>query len=185
MKILQQFYTALLAMALSAASLAGDVVSLEGDQPTSADIIQGFLGDQKASGDGVNYRGIRMKDATKGSGCNVENLSVAIQIQFAFNSYELETMGKDTVSEVAKAMNSAALENCKFMVEGHTDAVGSESYNQMLSEQRASTVTQFLQQANVSPSRLKAIGFGEAQPLNADNTAAAENRRVQFKVVNP
>lgn len=164
---------------------AGDVVSISSGNPTSEDIIQGFLGEPQTGGDGVKYRGIRMIDRSKPTGCHVNNQAVALKIQFAFDSAELEDVGQGTVEQVAKAMNSDVLSKCKFLIEGHTDSVGGESYNQQLSERRAFSVLQVLQKTGVSASRLQAIGLGESTPLNSTNLASAENRRVQFKVINP
>jgi hypothetical protein len=69
------------------------------------------------------------------------------------------------------------------MVAGHTDALGSESYNVELSEKRARSVAEYLVKKGISASRLTAIGFGESQPI-ADNRTPqgrAWNRRVQFE----
>jgi hypothetical protein len=72
-------------------------------------------------------------------------------------------------------------------VEGYTDNVGSETYNQKLSEQRASTVQSFLISQGLSPQNVSAIGYGLADPV-ADNSTAAgrqQNRRVEMVVSGP
>ena len=68
-----------------------------------------------------------------------------------------------------------------FLIAGHTDAAGTDSYNQSLSERRAEAVKIFLaQQFKLSSDQLVAIGFGKSQLKNTGNPLAAENRRVQI-----
>ncbi len=71
------------------------------------------------------------------------------------------------------------------MVEGHTDSVGSDAYNQTLSERRANAVRDVLvNQYGVGGERVNAVGYGETRPV-ADNASAegrAVNRRVEAEV---
>ena len=67
-----------------------------------------------------------------------------------------------------------------FLVAGHTDAKGSDVYNLDLSDRRAKSVQNFLiEQFDIDPKQLVAIGFGEEQLKNKEDPRAAENRRVQ------
>lgn len=69
---------------------------------------------------------------------------------------------------------------------GHTDAVGSDAYNQALSQRRAATVEAYLRASwQIAPERLQAVGYGEGEPFttNANETGRALNRRVEFRVV--
>jgi outer membrane protein OmpA-like peptidoglycan-associated protein len=72
----------------------------------------------------------------------------------------------------------------KLEVEGHTDSVGGDDYNQKLSEQRASSVREFLISQGVSSTLITARGFGKAQPVASNDTAAGrqQNRRVEMVV---
>jgi outer membrane protein OmpA-like peptidoglycan-associated protein len=72
-------------------------------------------------------------------------------------------------------------------VEGHTDSRASEAYNQKLSERRADSVAEYLEKGGVAKSRLSTVGFGEAQPVATNDTAAGrqENRRVELRITNP
>jgi len=74
--------------------------------------------------------------------------------------------------------------NSRVIVEGHTDNVGSEDYNQGLSEQRAQNVMAFLIEQGVTPSRLTAIGYGLSRPIadNETKEGRAKNRRVDLIV---
>jgi outer membrane protein OmpA-like peptidoglycan-associated protein len=69
-------------------------------------------------------------------------------------------------------------------VVGHTDNVGSDAYNQRLSEQRALSVAQHLESQRVDPLRLATAGKGEAQPVasNASDAGRQANRRVEIYV---
>ena len=69
-------------------------------------------------------------------------------------------------------------------LQGHTDSKGSESYNQTLSEKRASTVSGYLNSKGITASRLTIKGFGETAPKYGNETAdgRSENRRVEFLI---
>jgi outer membrane protein OmpA-like peptidoglycan-associated protein len=69
-------------------------------------------------------------------------------------------------------------------VEGHTDSIGSDSYNQDLSERRAANVRNLLVQRGVDFNRLQVIGYGESAPVATNETEAGRqmNRRVEIKV---
>jgi outer membrane protein OmpA-like peptidoglycan-associated protein len=75
--------------------------------------------------------------------------------------------------------------NVKVRIDGHTDAQGSDAYNQALSDRRAASVRAALGAMGVDGARIEAVGHGEAQPV-ADNTSAAgrqQNRRVEVTLV--
>jgi outer membrane protein OmpA-like peptidoglycan-associated protein len=70
-------------------------------------------------------------------------------------------------------------------VGGHTDNIGSESYNQALSERRAVAVAHALGEAGVDANRLSALGYGETVPIadNGTDEGRARNRRIEIKIV--
>jgi outer membrane protein OmpA-like peptidoglycan-associated protein len=70
-------------------------------------------------------------------------------------------------------------------VAGHTDSTGTETYNQELSERRASSVSQYLQARKVSNERLITVGMGELRPVAANGTVDGRqaNRRVEITMV--
>lgn len=175
--------------------LAENIVTIDSNNLTSEAILKGFTGSEdelppelmpgEGTGD-VKFRGIRMKNntAAPASGCNVPNGTISLQVQFDINSYGLKKEGYKTLQAMAKAMASPRLNNCKFLIEGHTDASGNADYNRSLSEKRAETVKTFLTYNEIDESILATVGKGEDSPLDAANPYAAENRRVQFKIVN-
>jgi outer membrane protein OmpA-like peptidoglycan-associated protein len=86
----------------------------------------------------------------------------------------------DQVVEVLKANKNVTVE-----IGGHTDAVGTETYNQGLSERRAQSVRNYLIQRGISASRLSARGYGEYQPVASNTTreGRSQNRRIEFTVL--
>ena len=71
-------------------------------------------------------------------------------------------------------------------IDGHTDSQGSNESNQVLSDNRAGAVKEYLMKKGVDASRLKSTGYGEDKPVADNSTAAgrAKNRRTEMKVVN-
>lgn len=97
----------------------------------------------------------------------------------------------DTLSGEAKAIldgDAMAIvkhhPNATFEVAGHTDAVGSDSYNRNLSQRRAGNVRAYLVEQGVNPDSMSAVGYGESQPVadNATEAGRAENRRVELRI---
>ncbi|MEZ4704037.1 MAG: OmpA family protein [Bdellovibrionota bacterium] len=72
------------------------------------------------------------------------------------------------------------------MVEGHTDSVGPEKYNQQLSESRALSVKNYLIQKGIQANRIQIKGYGESKPRASNNTedGRALNRRIEFNIWN-
>ena len=106
--------------------------------------------------------------------------TVDLSIQFEFDSAKLLPESRPLLDNLAKAINSDKLRGFTFVVEGHTDIVGSAEYNQKLSDQRALSVLAYLASRGVSKERLKALGKGSTELLMPDKPDAAENRRVRI-----
>jgi len=103
-------------------------------------------------------------------------------VSFEYASAKLSTEAKANLREFAKGISDADIASAKFVIEGHTDGIGSESYNQRLSEDRAQAVTQFLINLGVGRDRLKTVAYGETRPKVADINDPA-NRRVESKLI--
>jgi outer membrane protein OmpA-like peptidoglycan-associated protein len=85
------------------------------------------------------------------------------------------------VTALGKALTSDELKGATFVVAGHTDAKGGDSYNQGLSERRAEAVRRFLKDKyGIDSANLVAVGHGKTQLKDSANPLAAENRRVQI-----
>jgi outer membrane protein OmpA-like peptidoglycan-associated protein len=105
----------------------------------------------------------------------------ALLITFETNATALTTGAKRELDIVGRALNTSKLADFKFVIEGHADPRGSAERNRRLSEGRAAAVREYLvQNQSVREDRLKAVGKGDLEPLNANNPAAPENRRVVF-----
>jgi OmpA-OmpF porin, OOP family len=107
------------------------------------------------------------------------------QIRFEFGSAVIAPTSDGLLGQVA-AVLAEHLEIRKVDVEGHTDNVGGEAYNQQLSEARAASVVRWLvERGGSDPGRLTSHGYGLSRPLadNATDDGRRTNRRVQFKIV--
>ena len=110
-----------------------------------------------------------------------EQAKIDLTVNFDFNSDRLTADGIKQVAEIAAALNDPAMAKNAILIEGHTDSIGSDAYNQKLSERRAERVRQTLiNQYSVLASHLKAQGFGESRPVasNDNDLGRAKNRRV-------
>lgn len=103
-------------------------------------------------------------------------------ILFDVDKTDLKPAAQENLKKVATVLNEYP--DTDLLIEGHTDSQGSESYNQRLSERRADSVKGFLIEQGVSPSRLKAKGFGEMAPIASNETpeGRSQNRRVEVKI---
>ena len=102
-------------------------------------------------------------------------------ITFEFNSADLTEQARQQLNEVGKALSMSAFKDTRFMIGGHTDNVGSQSYNQSLSERRAETVAQYLAtNFNLPVQRLQPVGWGESKLKDRVAPDDAANRRVEI-----
>jgi outer membrane protein OmpA-like peptidoglycan-associated protein len=107
--------------------------------------------------------------------------SLDFPIYFASNSFEISAESFKTLEILSEALANDALSKSIFLVKGHTDAKGSESSNQRLSEARAASVVSYLvEHFKVDPDRLKALGYGETQIRNTSDPESGDNRRVEL-----
>ena len=105
---------------------------------------------------------------------------IDLEINFEFNSAVIGSKAMPQVTELGKALRSADLKGRTFILAGFTDAKGSETYNQGLSERRADAVRQFLSQKyGIEQGNLVTVGYGHTQLKDPANPFAADNRRVQ------
>ncbi len=109
-----------------------------------------------------------------------QQVSVSAPIQFEFGSARLTPAGRALLDVIAAALNDPVLIANTFVIEGHTDAVGSSESNLLLSRQRAKAVRQYLMTRGVVSARLTAAGFGEYRLLKGKAPDDAANRRVEL-----
>lgn len=201
--------SALLALFFGGAASAGDVVFYrQGERPDPATIARVLQGPAAiATAPKVRMRGLKLSsdeaqetrivaDSGAAAGNAVQTAavtpvataapveaepsSVALQVQFGYNSAEIlpEMIAPlDAVAEGIKMTGGVQ----RIVIEGHTDAYGAADYNIQLSRRRAAAVKQFLVARHGIPAdSLVVLGRGKSAPLIPANPFAPENRRVEF-----
>jgi outer membrane protein OmpA-like peptidoglycan-associated protein len=103
-------------------------------------------------------------------------------VLFDTGKYTLRPGTREKMARVSGIL--LAHPSLKIEVEGHTDSVGGDDYNQHLSEQRAAAARDYLVQSGISSNNVTAIGFGKTKPVTTNDTAAGrqQNRRVELVV---
>jgi outer membrane protein OmpA-like peptidoglycan-associated protein len=106
--------------------------------------------------------------------------SIDLEVNFDYNSDNIGSEAVPQVTALGEALASPELKGGTFIVAGHTDAKGSDTYNQGLSERRAEAVRRFLaEKYGIDASNLVTVGYGKTQLKNPAGPFASENRRVQ------
>lgn len=103
-------------------------------------------------------------------------------IFFNFDSSVLKEESYAPLDEAVKVLKKFV--NSSFLIEGHTDSIGSVAYNLNLSKERAKTVMDYFVSKGIPASRISFVGYGEAKPIDTNETEAgkAKNRRVEIKL---
>ena len=105
---------------------------------------------------------------------------IDLEIQFDYNSADISKDSMSSVQELGKALSNASLKGSTFVVAGHTDAAGGETYNQDLSERRADTIRKYLtEKYGIAGANLVAVGYGKTKPKDPNAPMDPSNRRVQ------
>jgi outer membrane protein OmpA-like peptidoglycan-associated protein len=104
-------------------------------------------------------------------------------VNFETGSAQLTALSKYELDNLVEAMKKKA--GMQVLLAGHTDNVGKTDENLSLSQKRAQIVAEYLSSKGISTSRLQAKGYGDAQPLAANDSDAnrEKNRRTEFRVV--
>ncbi len=112
-----------------------------------------------------------------------ENILSISDVFFDFDKSTLTNQAKDKLEDAVTLLKETDTQ-IEVRVEGHTDSIGSEAYNQKLSQERAQSVVDYLVESGVSSSSLIPVGMGETSPVANNDTEAgrAANRRVDFIV---
>ena len=106
---------------------------------------------------------------------------IGSKIFFENNSDKLKVASLSQLDELSKILFK--YEGAVLTVEGHTDSVGTEDFNMILSQKRSESVRKYLIGKGVSDTRIISIGFGETKPVATNTTSLgkAKNRRVELK----
>jgi len=112
--------------------------------------------------------------------------SVTMPILFHFGKTTITQESKPFLDNVGLMMTTQSNQKHALVVEGHTDSVGSDEYNQGLSELRAIAIRDYLvTNYGINPNRLHPSGRGESALYNTTNPRSGENRRVEFLPYKP
>lgn len=112
----------------------------------------------------------------------IEEVSMSADANFAFDSAVLKPEGAEAIRQMADRVMD--VKDLSIDIAGHTDSVGSEAYNQGLSEERAASAKAALVDEGIDPAIITTRGYGETAPLttNATSEGRATNRRVDVSV---
>jgi len=106
--------------------------------------------------------------------------NIDLEITFDYNSADISTKSLPSVQALGKALTNPDLKGSTFVVAGHTDAAGSDAYNQDLSERRSDSIKRYLtSKYSIAPADLVTVGYGESKLKDPGNPLAEANRRVQ------
>lgn len=134
----------------------------------------------------LKKRNLDVRETSRGVVVNLPD------VLFAFNKSDLTGDARAKIRDIAEVLESGRVQNRQVSIEGHTDSIGSDEYNQRLSERRAESVASALDREGVPQSRMQARGFGKKYPIapnkNSDGSdnpeGRAKNRRVEVIIEN-
>ena len=135
----------------------------------------------------MKMRSIRVLDdspsaqVAQAGGAKAGPSALALPVQFAFDSAEIQPGARRQLDALAEGIRLLP-EAQAVVIEGHTDATGTDRYNEQLSQRRAYSVKHYLVTAHgLDPARLRAVGMGSFATLPGRDPYAPDNRRVQFR----
>lgn len=143
-----------------------------------------------AAGNYLDQQEAQLQEDLAGSGIEIDNQGDQLvltgdssAIEFGFDSATLTSRARTQVATIADTL--VAYPETRIEVVGHTDSVGSDSYNMALSERRAVSVLDVLEANGVTSDRLTAFAAGENEPVasNATEAGRAQNRRVEITII--
>lgn len=164
-------------------AVAGDQIQ-SGDQQLDAQEAE--IARNRALIDELKKKNLDVRETKRGVVVNLPD------ILFDFNKATLTADAGRKIDDVAQTLNGASVRRRQVSVEGHTDSIGSDEYNQKLSERRAEAVASSLESDGVNPDRIRTRGFGKRYPIapnatpdGGDNPSGrAKNRRVEIIIEN-
>jgi outer membrane protein OmpA-like peptidoglycan-associated protein len=132
---------------------------------------------------------VQLRQQLEGTGVRVvrngDEISLVMpgNITFDLNQTSIRSQFAGTLNSVALVLGE--FDQTIVQIEGHTDSQGADSYNQLLSERRASSVRDFLLNQGIESKRTRAVGYGERYPVVSNDTSGGreQNRRVELTLV--
>tara|TARA_B110000240_G_scaffold152416_1_gene168968 strand:- start:228 stop:1976 length:1749 start_codon:yes stop_codon:yes gene_type:complete len=130
-------------------------------------------------GDGFNSvtKDVELKNIKVGSNITLRN------VFFDSGKWEVKDDSFPELARLVLLLNDVP--SLKIEISGHTDNVGAESFNELLSQRRADAVVDYLVENGVNVERLSSIGYGQTNPVDSNDTAEsrASNRRTEFEII--
>jgi outer membrane protein OmpA-like peptidoglycan-associated protein len=127
-----------------------------------------------------NTRSLSLRERDQIAEIAATKPNIDLDIQFDYNSAEIRQASMASVQALGKALSDPSLKGSTFVVAGHTDAIGSDAYNQDLSERRADTIKRYLAvKYGIAGTDLVAVGYGKTRPKDPNAPMDPINRRVQ------
>lgn len=174
------------AIGAAAGAVVGMAVSSKKDRAKGA-VIGAAMGG--GTGYYFDHQEKILREKLQGTGVSVTRTEQGIElnmpgnITFPTDEYSLKTSFYETLDSVAQVLNEFKKSSVK--VTGHTDSTGGFEHNQLLSEKRAASVKDYLQQQGVAASRLHSVGYGPRYPIQSNDSAEgrAANRRVEIEIL--
>jgi len=169
-----------------AGAVLGAAVSSKKDRGKGALIGAAALG---GGGYYMDRQEQKLKASLEGTGVSVTRngdqieLNMPGNVTFETGRAEIQSNFYDVLKSVAGVFKEFS--KTKVKITGHTDSMGSDAFNQDLSEKRALSVADYLTSNGISANRVEAFGYGERAPI-ADNSTAqgrSANRRVEIEIV--
>ncbi len=168
-----------------AAAEAARLAAVQQQQAAQADADRARQSAQKAEAEKTEMRErlrqqlsavLETQETARGLIVNISD------VLFDFNKYTLKPGSRETLAKVSGIL--LAYPGLKIQLEGHTDSIGSDEYNQKLSEDRANAVREYLVGQGVPGTTVTAAGFGKGSPVASNDNAAGRqrNRRVEMVV---
>jgi outer membrane protein OmpA-like peptidoglycan-associated protein len=125
-------------------------------------------------------RSLSMGEREQIAGIVKDKPKIDLEINFDYNSDRISARSLASVQALGRALANPELKGSTFIVAGHTDAAGSDSYNQDLSERRADSIKRYLvEKSGIAAADLVTVGYGKTRLKDPANPLAEVNRRVQ------
>ncbi|RJP19804.1 MAG: hypothetical protein C4520_12000 [Candidatus Abyssobacteria bacterium SURF_5] len=136
-----------------------------------------------SDGDGVPDYQDRCPETPAGATVNSMGCWVIKGINFDYNKWDIKPQFVEVLEKNAGVMKENP--GLKVEIQGHTDNIASDAFNQVLSEKRAESAKSFMVSQGIDPERVGTRGFGESQPIASNETpeGRSENRRIEIKIL--
>jgi outer membrane protein OmpA-like peptidoglycan-associated protein len=129
---------------------------------------------------GRNTRSLSVSEREEIAAIVKDKPKIDLEINFEYNSADISAKSLPAVQALGRALTNADLKGSTFVVAGHTDAAGGESYNQDLSERRADSIKRYLvDKYGITGTDLVTVGYGKSKLKDPSQPMAEVNRRVQ------